>query len=149
MLKELNIENLVSHQNSVATTLIPPRQSIVSSGFAKQASTVGGQRGLIELKVLIGNKNVAKDSLIYVSTDSYNSPWATTVFLVGELNFIMVPESVVIFVKTPVPELEPTKDLIERLQYDSTNSTLNCSDLSYNVSEFYRKTGGSDADKSS
>jgi hypothetical protein len=79
--------------NYVATPVLPKRETKVKNAFSTIASAVGSQRDLIRLNVIIGNDRILTGSVIYVSSDSYNSIWATTVYSTEEGTFILVPEA--------------------------------------------------------
>lgn len=86
-------QDLKVYNNYVATAMLPKRETKVKNAFSTIASAVGSQRDLIRLKVIIGNDRIPNNSVIYVSSDSYNSVWATTVYSTEEGVFILVPES--------------------------------------------------------
>ncbi len=64
-------------------------QTINIGGFAK----VGQKHSLTSLKVVIGNNNYPVGSTIYVPGEMCKAHWATKIFKVDGVEFILVPEA--------------------------------------------------------
>lgn len=71
----------------------------VTKGFAK----IEQKHNLTPLKVLIGNNKFATGSTVYVPGETCKSHWASKVMKIGDIEFILMPESVVVVIDCPVP----------------------------------------------
>jgi len=84
--------------NSVATALMPKRESKVKNSFATMTSSVSGNKEMIKLQVLIGNDKIPTGSNVYVTSDVYNLPWANVFYNFDEKQMMLVPETNIVFI---------------------------------------------------
>jgi hypothetical protein len=90
---------LIALNNTVACEKLPLRESKVKNAFAVMSSAVGTVKDLICLKVLIGNSKIPMGFKVFVSSEAYQTPWGTTTYKLGEMDFILIPENQIILLK--------------------------------------------------